>query len=150
MKNPKNQRGVAAVELAILIVPLLVLTFGVTEFGRAIYQYNILAKATRDATRFLSAQGPGDPGDVAAAQCLAVYGNRDCTGTVLVPSLTTAMVNVCDSLGCPGTHQNQATGSGVINLVTVTITGYPFTSLVPFVVPNITFGPISTTMRQVL
>lgn len=150
MKLHHKQKGVAAVELGILLFPLLLLTFGVTELGRAFYQYNSLVKSTRDAVRFLSSQGPGDPTDANTAKCLAVYGRTTCTGTALVPGLTAAMVIICDSLSCPTTHQNQATGSGVINLVTVTINGYPFTSMAPFFVPNITFGPISTTMRQVL
>jgi Flp pilus assembly protein TadG len=156
VKNHRKQQGVAAVELAILLIPLVMLAFGITEFGRAIYQYNTLAKATRDATRFLSGQGPGDANDKIAAQRLAVYGNTAGNGNSLVPGLTMAMVTVCDSINCPGSpdspdcHQSCTTGSGVVNLVTVTITDYPFTSLVPFVMPSITFGPISTTMRQVL
>lgn len=150
MRRFRKQGGVASVELAFLIIPLLVLTFGTTEYGRAIYQYNTLAKASRDAARFLSEQGPGDATDLATAKCLAVYGNGDCSGSVLAPGLTTAMVTVCDSVSCPSTHQNQATGSGVINLVTVTISGYPFTSLVPFIAPSVTFNNISTTMRQIL
>lgn len=149
MNTYQKQRGVAAVELGLILIPLVLLAFGITEFGRAIYQYNSLTKATRDATRFLSAQGAGDANDISAAKCLAVYGNKTCTSPVLVPNLTTAMVSVCDSSNCPN-HQNQATGSGVINLITVTVNGYPFNSLVPFVVPSITFGPVSTTMRQVL
>lgn len=151
MNRFRKQRGVASVELAFLIIPLLLLTFGTTEFGRAIYEYNALAKASRDATRFLSGQGPGDPTDLASAKCLAVYGSTDCNaGPPLLPGLTTAMVSICDSTSCPSTHQNQATGSGVINLVTVTISGYPFTSLVPFIAPDLTFNNISTTMRQIL
>lgn len=151
MTSLRKQRGVASVELGILIIPLLLLTFGTTEFGRAIYQYNTLAKASRDATRFLSGQAPGDPGDVAAAQCLAVYGDATCTNTTpLLPGLTTSMVTVCDSVSCPANHLNQTTGSGVMNLVTVTISGYPFTSLVPFVAPNMTFNDIHSTMRQIL
>jgi Flp pilus assembly protein TadG len=146
----RQQRGVAAVELGILLLPLVLLAFGITEFGRAIYQYNTLAKVTRDATRFLSGQGPGDINDISAAKCLAVYGNKACTGLPLVPNLTTAMVSICDSTSCVGTHQSQSTGSGVINLVTVTVTGYPFVSLVPLAVPSMNFGAISTTMRQVL
>ena len=146
----RKQSGVAAVELGIVLIPLVLLAFGITEFGRAIYQYTALTKAARDATRFLSAQGPGDANDISAAQCLTVYGNKACTGNPLIPNLTTAMVSVCDSTSCAGTHQNQPTGSGVINLVTVTVTGYPFTSLVPFIVPSMNFGAISTTMRQVL
>ena len=31
-----------------------------------------------------------------------------------------------------------STSRGVVNLVTVTITGYPFTSMVPFAMPSIT------------
>lgn len=145
----RKQRGVAAVELGIVLIPLVLLAFGITEFGRAIYQYNTLTKATRDATRFLSAKGAGDTNDISAAKCMTVYGNIACSGNPLVPDLTTAMVSVCDSSNCPS-HLNQETGSGVINLVTVTVTGYPFTSLVPFVVPSMAFGEISTTMRQVL
>lgn len=144
----RKHRGVASVELAFLMIPLLLLTFGTTEFGRAIYQYNTLAKSTRDAARYLSAQSAGDAVDVATAQCLAVYGNTDCTGTVLLPGLTASMVTVCDSVSCPSTHLNQTTGSGVLNLVTVTISGYQFTSLVPFIAPNLAFKNISTTMRQ--
>ena len=145
----RKQRGAAAVEMGIVLIPLVLLAFGVTELGRAIYQYNTLVKATRDASRFLSAQGAGDPNDAVTARCLVVHGNQGCTGTPLVPYLTTGMVDVLDSSNS-GSHLNQATGSGVINLVTVRVTGYPFTSLVPFAVPNITFGPLGTTMRQVL
>lgn len=150
MRFLRKQRGVASVELGILLVPLVLLTFGTSEYGRAIYQYNTLAKSSRDAARFLSGQGPGDAADLDMAKCLAVYGNTDCSGSTLLPGLTTDMVSVCDSSYCPSTHQNQATGSGVINLVTVTISGYQFSSLVPFVAPSVTFNNISTTMRQIL
>lgn len=150
MNNIRKQRGIAAVELGILLPTLLLpLAFGITEFGRAIYEYNALAKATRDATRFLSSQSPGDATDITTAKCLAVYGNKSCISPALAPNLTMTMVTVCDSTNCAD-HQAQQTGSGVINLVSVRIDGYPFTSLVPFQVPSISFGRISTTMRQVL
>lgn len=150
MKNNRKQRGVAAIELGFLVIPLVLLAFGITEFGRAIYQYNGLTKATRDAARFLSAQSPGDATDLTTAQCLVVYGNKTCTAPALVPDLTMEMVSVCDRTNCAATHQNQATGSGVINLVTVKISGYAFRSLVPIYLPNMMFGEIRTTMRQVL
>ena len=150
MPKLNQQRGLAAVELGLLLIPLVLLVFGVTECGRAVYQFNALAKATRDAARFLSAQTPGDATDLTTAQCLVVYGNKACAAPVLVPNLTMGMVSVCDRVSCAATHQNQPTGSGVINLVTVTVSGYPFTSLVPVYVPSMAFGPISTTMRQVL
>lgn len=151
----RRQSGAAAVEFALLIIPMLVMVFGITEFGRAMYQYNTLVKATRDATRYLSTQASGT--GVGTAQCLAVYGNKTCVAPTLLPGLTTAMVTECDAFSCPTTHSSVATGAGAVNLVTVTIQGYQFQSLVNFTVagfgvgmPSITFGAVSTTMRQVL
>jgi Flp pilus assembly protein TadG len=152
----RRQRGTAAIELAILATVLVPLTLGVTELGRAMYEYNSLTKATRDGARYLSSQGPNDATDIGIAKCLVVYGTQDCSGTVLLPGLTTAMVAVCDSVSCAGTHANQATGSGVINMVTVTVSGYTFTPVLPLPVftnldgPTITFSDVSTTMRQIL
>lgn len=147
-KNLRHQKGIAAIELGILMVVLVPLLFGVSELGRAIYLYNTLTKSTRDAARYLSSQGPGIAADLAVAKNLTVYGTSAGSSQPLVPDLTTAMVNVCDSVSCPADHSNIPTGSGVINLVTVTVQGYPFTSLVPAFIPSITFGPIRTTMRQ--
>jgi Flp pilus assembly protein TadG len=148
MKKGARQKGVAAVEFAILLPMLLLIVFGITEFGRALYSYNTLVKATRDAARYVMAQQPGGVAD-AATQCLTVYGNTACTGSPLADGLTTAMVSICDWQRCPGTHQSQGSAPA-INLVTVTITGYAFQSLVPFAtadLSSITFAPISTTMK---
>jgi len=152
--TPANkQHGVALIEFALVAILMVTITFGITEFGRAIYQYNSLAKAARDATRYLSTKAPGDAAAATTAQCLAVYGNPSCTGNALASGLTTAMVNICDATSCPSTHQAQGS-SPVINLVTVTIGGannpYTFNSVVQFVVPNFDFGAISVTMRQIL
>jgi Flp pilus assembly protein TadG len=153
----RNQKGAAAVELAILLIPLLLIAAGVTELGRAFFQYNALVKGTRDGVRFLTLKGPLDPADPATAQntaearCLVVYGNRTCTGTARVPELSPGMITICDSATCPATHSAQPTGTGVINLVTVTISGYTFMPIVSFLVPSpLTFNDISATMRQVL
>jgi len=153
MRNRNRQHGAALIEFALTLGVLLTMVFGVTEFGRAIYQYDTLAKAARDATRYLSTKAPGDATAIADATCLAVYGNPSCSGSPLAPALTTAMVSVCDATSCLATHQAQGSAP-VVNLVTLTIGGpnqpYTFASAVPFVVPNIPFGAISVTMRQVL
>lgn len=136
-------KGAAAIEMAILLVPLVVLTFGMTEMGRALYYYNTLLKSTRDAARYLSMQSRGN--GHAVAKCLAVHGNTGCTGAPLVPGLATTMVTVEEEAAV-------ATGSGSIDLVRVSITAYPFTTLMPQLWPgpagNFTFGTVSTTMRQ--
>lgn len=152
-------RGVVAVEFALLFIPLVLLVFGVAEFGRALYQYNTLAKAVRDSARMLSQYNPADADyPLADAKCLAVYGKTGCSTSdvPLAPGLTTVMVVVCNpisSAGCPGsTYASVPTGSGTINLVEVKISGYSFTSVVPYAtgVSSIMFNDIHTTMRQIL
>ncbi|OGB32997.1 MAG: pilus assembly protein TadE [Burkholderiales bacterium RIFCSPLOWO2_12_FULL_61_40] len=143
-------RGVATVEFALLLTPLVLMIFGTTELGRAIYSYNTLDKTVRDAGRHLSQHGPGDTVIATQARCLAVYGTTDCTGTPVAPGLTTGMVSICDALLCPSTHASQPTGLGAINLVTVSIQDYPYNSLVSFVVPDMTFNNISFTLRAQL
>jgi Flp pilus assembly protein TadG len=142
------QRGVAAVELALTMVPLLVLTFGVTEYGRALYTYNAIDKAARDAARYLTAPPGTSTNPNGDAANLVVYGNVAGTGSPLAPGLTTSMVTVCNATLCPGTHQNVPTGGGVVNLVTVSISGYVYNSIVTYVAPaTLNFNNISVTMR---
>lgn len=159
----RRLRGVATVEFSILIVPLLLLLFGVTEYGRAIYQYNTLTKSVRNAARYLSTVQAGN--GYAAARCLAVYGTTNCSGAPLAPGLTTGMVTICDASipSCQATHLSQQTGQGTVNLVTVTINDpslpdnqkFHFDSVFNFTLyglnfgaPNITYHPIRNTMRQ--
>lgn len=158
----RKQQGVAAIELAIVLIPMLILCFGIVELGRALYLYNGLVKATRGAARYLTAQSLASPpaGETAnsirlKAKSLAVCGQQDCSGDVapLVPDLTLAQVSICDSLSCPGTHASVTTGQGTVNLVSVTIGGpnaepYTFTSLAPWGIPDITFSPVTTTMAS--
>lgn len=156
MKN--RQRGVAAVELALVLPLLLAICFAVTEFGRAIYTYNTLAKSARGAARYLSTQGAGNTSAWATASNLVVYGDPAGTGTALVPGLKSSMVAICDASNCSA-NLNQGTYP-TINTVTVTITGYTFTPLLDLLgftrfytggtssITAITFDNISVTMRQ--
>ncbi len=151
-----RQRGVAMLEFALLLPLLLLILFGITEFSRALFQYDTLAKTTRDACRYLSTQAAGDPAAKAIALCLAVYGDTNCSGPALVPGLAPAMVVICDSVDasqCPGDPPYTLTGG--INLVAVKIQGYTFLSGVGFTafglnfgLPSFTFGTITTVMRQ--
>jgi Flp pilus assembly protein TadG len=148
--RPSRERGVAAVEFGIVAMLLVTLLLGASEFGRAMYQYNTVVKSTRAAVRHLSQFAPGDAAAIAQAVNLAVYGSAGGQGTPQVPGLTAGMVSVCDAASCPGTHQRQPTGRGVINLVTVTITGLPFQTQAGWLVPTFTFDAISATMAQQL
>lgn len=143
------QRGVAAIEMAIMLLFLIPLVFGITEVGRAFYQYDAITKSASAGARYLSTQAPGDPNAIAAATCLVVYANTGCTGNPVVPGLAAQLVTVCDRSSCAQDNLLQ-TGFGVVNLVTVTVTGFQFVSDVPGVAGNVTFGPISATFEQVM
>ena len=144
-------RGAAAVEFALLLIPLLLLAFGIAEYGRALYQYNTLVKTVRDATRLLSHHNPADPTSYAMvleeARCLAVHGNTSCSGPALAPGLTTGMVTIASS--------TTTTAAGTpVTLVEVRITGYVFNfvfnplRLMGTATDTIPFSDIHATMRQ--
>lgn len=158
MKN--RQKGVALIELAITLPLLLAIFFAVTEFGRAIYTYNTLAKATRDASRYLTTKTAGDTSAWETARNLVVYGTPSAGTTPLVPALAASMVAICDaSIAACESNKNQG-GNPLINTVTVAVTGYQFTPIMDLLaftrfytegnsgITSITFGDISVTMRQ--
>jgi len=143
-----RQRGAALIELALITPLLLLLTFITTEFGRAMYEYNLVVKSTRDAVRYLSVQTPET--HIAEARNLMVYGNTAGTGTPLARGLSLA--NVPSGSCC--TWQS-AGANPVITTVTVRISSYSFHSLFPSVMGvvfadangNIVFSDITATMR---
>jgi len=49
----RNQQGLAAIELTLILPILLLLLFSVAEFSRLLYQYNALTQTVRDASRFI-------------------------------------------------------------------------------------------------
>lgn len=157
-----TQRGAAAVEFALVLVPMLLLAFGVAEYGRAIYHYNTLVKSVRSGVRLLSMYKPADTNyrtdAVARAKCMVVYANETCSGNPVAPSLAVSHVRVCDNDSwseCSGstqsTYKDVASGEGPIQLVEVRITGYqyPFMGL-PLVTSSATttFSDIKSLMRQ--
>lgn len=143
--------GAAAVELALLLIPMLILILGVAEFGRALYQYNTLTKAVRDAARYLSQFNPNDASAYDEAKedaiCLAVYGSLSCGGEVLVADLVPDMVSI-------NTIAETSSAGVPITLVEVRITGFIFNFILnPLMFlgggdQSITFDDIRAVMRQ--
>lgn len=164
--HPCRQRGVASVEFALLLVPLLVIAFGALEYGRLIYHYDTIVKSVRSAARLIAQRNPDEPSSyttaLSEARCLAVYGVLQCTQTQepLVPGLALSNVKICDRSSvteCDGMSLNDvksvATGTdtGTLNLVVVRITGYEFNFLgLPFTGAGggLVFQPIQSVMRQ--
>lgn len=151
MRTSKKQSGVAAVEMALLLPFLLLLAFGLTELGRAVYQYNILAKAVRDGARHLTQYEPGNAVRADEARSLVVCGAIACgSKPPLLSGMSASYVHVHDRLSDPVTYNLQSTGRGTLNLVSVEVSGFSFRSMAPAFIPGVTFGPIRVTMVQVL
>lgn len=112
----RRQSGVAAVELAFLVVLLLLMAAGTFEFGRAFWYYNALAKATRDGARAMSMVQKDTIAatGVPAAKALVV---NAANGANIDPLLVSGNVDVtCDGGPCvDGTAPAE---------VTVAIAGY--------------------------
>lgn len=52
---PNGQRGIAAVEFAIILPVVMLLMLATAELGRVFYQYNTLTKAVENGARYLAA-----------------------------------------------------------------------------------------------
>ncbi|MCB1908233.1 MAG: pilus assembly protein [Rhodocyclaceae bacterium] len=153
-----RQRGVAAVELAFISIPLVMFALATVDFARAMFVYDQLAKAARDGARYLTFFDPTIAAEypTASAKNRVLYGSASPgdSPSPIVPGLTAAMIKVCDRIdasACPGESFGPVvTPSGSINLVQVKIEGYVFTPIFPGVseLTTITFEPISATMRQ--
>jgi len=63
----RRERGQALVEFAVVGIVFLIVVFGVIDVGRAVWNYNTLAQATREGTRYAIVHGarssdPSGPG----------------------------------------------------------------------------------------
>lgn len=120
MRNPerstrRHQRGLAAVEMTLVMPVLLLLMLATAEIGRMLYQYNTLTKAQRNGVRLLATQlnyGQQSvlstcpdtdsydsallPGDLMGrASRLIVYGSENGGSEPVLPLLETANVSFC-------------------------------------------------------
>jgi Flp pilus assembly protein TadG len=140
-----DERGTQLVELAI-VMPIMLMLLGATaEFGRFMYTYSTLAKATRAGARYVISQPPGT--GVSQTQNLVVYGNTAGTGAPVVTGLTASNVSVTPTVAANGTTDT----------VTVQITGYVYQPI--FDIGKLTNRPTlslqvnvspSSTMRQLV
>ena len=105
----KNNKGAALVEMALMLLPLMLIVFGIFEYGRVMYMTNALNNAAREGAR-RAAVSPA-PVDVNAyvASCIPF----DAPGLVITTTPT------------------PAAGSGGPVTVTVTLPFLALTGIVP-------------------
>jgi len=111
-----------------MVPVLLVLAVATTEIGRALYEYNTVAKAVRNAARYMSMQDPVDVNARATARNLVVYGrpDADADGDVAPLAVNLSLANIPD-----GNITWQTTGTNpTMSVVTVRATNYVFRPLI--------------------
>lgn len=122
-----SQRGVAAVEFALVAVILFTVLFGITEFGRVLFMMNTTAEATRLGAR------------------LAVVCDKDDS------VITTRMTSLAGFLN-PGninvTYSPGGCNADTCHYVTVSVTGLTVQSLVPLIPVNFNMPAFSTTLPR--
>lgn len=158
-----DNRGVAAIELAIILPVLMLLCFGTLEAAHALTAYKRLLSHTTLAARYLASLAPGN--GTIEAQCLVITGQPSstlpCSGTQVLPGFANATITVADASNSAATKRSQLTSADTgglrVNLVTVTVRNYQHTMLLGNALggmigqsSTITFAPVSATMRQVL
>jgi Flp pilus assembly protein TadG len=63
-RSVRSERGVAVVEFALLLIPLLLIIFGILDFGRAMNYKNELTQLANQAARYAVVnRDPADPAD---------------------------------------------------------------------------------------
>lgn len=101
--NRVSETGSAIVEFAVAVVLLLVMVFGVVDFGRALYTYHFLSNAAREATRWASVNGAtcgsdgSCPGGPASQSTLNTY-----IQNIVPPGVDPSKVTVAQACGVEG------------------------------------------------
>jgi hypothetical protein len=98
----RRQRGLAVTEMVLVLPLVLLLILATAEFGRALWQYNVLTQSVRDAARHAAGDGLfGSTGVVVITdnlrrevQNLAVYGNTVGSGAPLLAGHTPGDVTI--------------------------------------------------------
>ena len=126
------QRGVAAVEFALVASLLFTVLIGVIDMGRLLWMWNAATEATRLGARLAVVCDIGDA-DIKArmSERLPALVDTNITITYLNPP---AADNSCTAATCTA--------------VRVSLTGYTYKTIVPFVPMSIDLPAFSTTLRK--
>lgn len=132
LPGARRQKGVAALEFALVATVFFTLLIGVMEMGRVLFYWNTAAEATRMGARVAVVC------DINSSQSTSNPVVRDMQQ--MLPILQPANITVtyapagCDATSCTS--------------VTVAIANVAVNTMVPFVPFNLTMPPFSTTLPR--
>ena len=121
----RNQKGVAAVEFALVLPLLVVLAFGIIEFSLALYDKAVITNASREGAR-----------------AGIVFSTPPVTEAQIGDVVTTYCQGRLISLGAPNSVATQVSGAGGVSGTTLTVqVNYQYTFLVlPGFISSLTGG----------
>ncbi|SDY95867.1 TadE/TadG family type IV pilus assembly protein [Nitrosomonas halophila] len=122
-----RQRGVAAVEFALLAALLFTLLFGVIEMSRVLFYWNTATEATRLGARLAVVCDPHAPAIRRRMQ---------------------EMLGVLDSGNIDIAYSPEGCNQNSCRSVTVSITGVTVSTLIPLVPLTLTMPPFTTTLPR--
>lgn len=114
----RSERGAAMVEFAIVLPILLLMVFGIVDFGRALYTLNNLTAATREGARLASTQISPDP-------------TTGSSMTAVSTAVTNYVVAFGGNAGAPTVSETFSGTPPNMQSITVQIVNYPFTPITP-------------------
>jgi Flp pilus assembly protein TadG len=128
----RSQRGVTAVELAIVCVLFISVLLGVMEMSRLLWTWNAAAEATRLGARLAVVCDINDPSiKTRMAQMLPALNPSNILIEYLDPGQP---VNSCTAATCKS--------------VRVTLSGYTHVPIMPFIPMSIAIPPFQTTLPK--
>lgn len=122
-----NQRGIAAVEFALIASLLFTLLFGVMEMSRLLFYWNTATEATRLGAR------------------LAVVCDKDDSA---IKSKMQSLLGVLEPSNISVDYLPSGCNVDTCRSVTVSITGLTISTVIPLVPLNVTMPPFSTTLPR--
>jgi Flp pilus assembly protein TadG len=141
MRTKPKRRGAAAIELAFVMIPLVMMIFGIYEYGRLLMCWNLVNNAAREGCRY------------------ALVNNTSATINTQVTNVVTSYMGIEASafknftVTVSGTHNG---ASSTVNnltagdLISVTVSGkYTFMNIIPFVtLPTLTITSTVTMLCE--
>ncbi len=98
-----RQKGIAALEFTLILPVMLLLIYATGEFGRLLYQYNVLTQLTRDAARYVTQPTSDTSGVVNLTDALIsrtrnvlVYGKETVGTTPLLNGLSSSDITISE------------------------------------------------------
>lgn len=125
--SPCRQKGVAAVEFALIAIVFFTLLLGIIEFGRVLFTWNSVAEATRWGARLAVVC---DKDDAAIKERMRLIAGMLTDSNIVISYVPGG----CDKSNCRS--------------VEVSVTGATFTPMIPFLGMTLTIPPFTTSLPR--